>query len=231
MKIFAHRGASGTYPENTQLAIQSALKVGVDGIEVDLQSCLDDYAIIHDTWLDRTTSGKGKVNATPLADIQKFDAGMGQRVPSLQDVIDWVGNQSILNLELKHTFSLNTLVATLEANVAAGKLQRDQLIVSSFDHHQLQWLKQQLPWVKIGALTASIPLRYAEFAEQLHAYSLHVDKNFVNHEFVADAKARNLQVYAYTVDKKEDIMQMHDYGVDGVFTNFPCNSKVLIAGL
>ncbi|MEO2267225.1 glycerophosphodiester phosphodiesterase [Pseudoalteromonas pernae] len=229
MKVFAHRGASGNYPENTQLAIENALLIGVDGIEVDLQSCLDDYVIIHDSWLDRTTSGQGKVNATAYADIQNFDAGLGQRVPGLQDVIGWVGNQTMLNLELKHTFSLDKLVATLEQSVAEGNLQREQLIVSSFDHHQLMWLKQHLPWVKIGALTSSIPLGYAEFAQRLNAFSLHVDKNFVNHEFVADAKARGLEVYAYTVDKPQDIIAMKELGLDGVFTNFPCNTKMVLA--
>ncbi len=229
MKVFAHRGASGNYPENTQLAIENALLIGVDGIEVDLQSCLDDYVIIHDSWLDRTTSGQGKVNATAYADIQSFDAGLGQRVPGLQDVISWVGNQTMLNLELKHTFSLDKLVATLEQSVADGNLQREQLIVSSFDHHQLMWLKQHLPWVKIGALTSSIPLGYAEFAQRLNAFSLHVDKNFVNHEFVADAKARGLEVYAYTVDKPQDIIAMKELGIDGVFTNFPCNTKMVLA--
>ncbi|MFY8274018.1 glycerophosphodiester phosphodiesterase [Pseudoalteromonas sp. SSDWG2] len=229
MKVFAHRGASGNYPENTQLAIQKALEIGVDGIELDLQSCLDDYVIIHDSWLDRTTSGQGKVNATPFADIQLYDAGMGQRVPGLQDVISWVSKQTMLNLELKHTYSLDKLVSTIEDSVTAGLLDRDQLIVSSFDHHQLMWLKQHLPWVKIGALTASIPLGYAEFAQRLNAFSLHVDKNFINHEFVADARARNLEIYAYTVDKADDILQMHALGLDGVFTNYPCNTKIVLA--
>ncbi|WP_105199425.1 glycerophosphodiester phosphodiesterase [Pseudoalteromonas sp. T1lg10] len=229
MKVFAHRGASGNHPENTEIAINSALDIGVDGIELDLQSCLDDYVIIHDSWLDRTTSGQGKVNATAFADIRRVDAGNGQKVPGLQDVIDWVGNKTLLNLELKHTFSLDKLVSTLEHNVDQGRLNRDQLIVSSFDHHQLQWLKQHLPWVKIGALTSSIPLGYAEFAQRLNAYSLHLDKNFVNHQFVADAKARGLEVYAYTVDKDEDILTMQALGVDGVFTNFPCNTKKVLA--
>ncbi len=228
MKIFAHRGASGNYPENTKSAILSALETGVDGIELDVQSCLDDYAIIHDTWLDRTTNGQGKVNATCLADLKKLDAGNGETIPDLQQVIDWVENKTLLNLELKHTFSLDKFVSVIEENVSAGRLSRDNLLVSSFDHHQLQWLKQKLPWVKIGALTASIPLYYAEFAQKLHAFSIHMDKNFVNHEYVADAKARGLEVYAYTVDKQEDIEQMLELGIDGIFTNFPCNSKMLL---
>ncbi|TMS75632.1 glycerophosphodiester phosphodiesterase, partial [Pseudoalteromonas sp. S1690] len=66
MHIFAHRGASGNYPENTLSAIDAALQAQVDGIELDVQSCQDDFVIIHDTWLDRTTNGQGKINTTPL---------------------------------------------------------------------------------------------------------------------------------------------------------------------
>ncbi|TGE85163.1 glycerophosphodiester phosphodiesterase [Pseudoalteromonas sp. KS88] len=231
MKIFAHRGASGSYPENTQSAIKAAVDILVDGIEVDVQSCLDDYMIIHDTWLDRTTSGRGKVNNLTREQIQQFDAGNGEYVPTLSQLLDWVNNSTLINLELKHTFSLDKFVTLIEASVAANKLSRDNLLVSSFDHHQLMWLKQQLPWVKIGALTASIPINYAEFAQRLHAYSIHIDKNFINHEFVADAKKRDLQVYAYTVDKQEDIEQMLRYGVDGIFTNYPCNTKMILNSL
>ena len=75
MKIFAHRGTSTHFPENTHSAIMAALKANVDGIEVDVQSALDDYVIIHDTYLDRTTNGKGKVCDLSAKQIQQFDAG------------------------------------------------------------------------------------------------------------------------------------------------------------
>ena len=66
MKIFAHRGTSTHFPENTHSAIMAALKANVDGIEVDVQSALDDYVIIHDTYLDRTTNGKWCDHTTSL---------------------------------------------------------------------------------------------------------------------------------------------------------------------
>lgn len=229
MHIFAHRGASGNYPENTLSAIDAALQAQVDGIELDVQSCQDDFVIIHDTWLDRTTNGQGKINTTPLEKVQSFDAGNGQYIPSLQQALIAVGQHTLINLELKHTFRLDKFVTCIEQNIHDATLSRDQLLISSFDHHQLLWLKQQLPWVKIGALTASIPLQYAQFAQQLNAYSVHIDKNFINHEYVHDAKQRGLKVYAYTVDKQQDIEDMQQLGVDGIFTNFPCYAKMILS--
>ncbi|TMN92303.1 glycerophosphodiester phosphodiesterase [Pseudoalteromonas phenolica] len=229
MQIFAHRGASGNYPENTASAINAALQAQVDGIELDVQSCADNFVIIHDSWLDRTTNGNGRVVDTPFSEIARLDAGNGQHVLNLQQVLELIGSQTQINLELKHTFGLDKLVQILEQNVAEGIIEREQLLLSSFDHHQLKWLKQNLPWVKIGALTASIPLNYAYFAENLHAYSVHLDKNFINHEFVADAKQRGLKVMAYTVDKQQEIEEMQNLGVDGIFSNYPCYAKMILS--
>ena len=231
MKVFAHRGASGDFPENTKSAILEALKVGVDGIEVDIQSSLDDYMVIHDSWLDRTTSGKGRVSNFTAHELSKLDAGNGEKIPTLQQLFDWNNNKSLLNIELKHTFELKRFVAQLERNIEANKISKANILVSSFDHHQLQWLKNRLPWLKIGALTSSIPINYAKFASDLNAYSVHADKTFINKAFADDAKKRGLKIYAYTVDREQDIALMIEYGIDGIFTNYPARTKAYLLSL
>ncbi|MBE3672707.1 glycerophosphodiester phosphodiesterase [Pseudoalteromonas distincta] len=231
MKVFAHRGASGDFPENTKSAILEALKVDVDGIEVDIQSSLDDYMVIHDSWLDRTTSGKGRVSNFTAHELSKLDAGNGEKIPTLQQLFDWNNNKALLNIELKHTFALERFVAQLEQNIEAKKISKANILVSSFDHHQLQWLKNKLPWLKIGALTSSIPINYAKFASDLNAYSVHADKTFINKAFAEDAKKRGLKIYAYTVDREEDIALMLEYGIDGIFTNYPARTKAYLLSL
>ena len=231
MKVFAHRGASGDFPENTKSAILEALKVGVDGIEVDIQSSFDDYMLIHDSWLDRTTSGKGRVSDFTAHELSKLDAGNGEKIPTLQQLFDWNNNKSLLNIELKHTFELERFVAQLEKNIEGNKMSKANILVSSFDHHQLQWLKNRLPWLKIGALTSSIPINYAKFASDLNAFSVHVDKTFINKAFADDAKKRGLKIYAYTVDREQDIALMLEYGIDGIFTNYPARTKAYLLSL
>ncbi|AQP99264.1 glycerophosphodiester phosphodiesterase [Pseudoalteromonas aliena] len=231
MKVFAHRGASGHFPENTKSAILEALKIGVDGIEVDIQSAIDDYMLIHDSWLDRTTNGTGKVNEFHVSELTKLNAGNGEVIPTLQQLFDWNNNKTLLNLELKHAFELEKFATQLENNISARKISCANVLVSSFDHHQLLWLKRRLPWLKIGALTSSIPINYAKFAEDLNAYSVHVDKSFVNKAFTDDAKKRGLKIYAYTVDKEQDIALMLDYGIDGIFTNYPTQTKAYLLSL
>ncbi|MBH0078325.1 glycerophosphodiester phosphodiesterase [Pseudoalteromonas sp. NZS11] len=231
MKVFAHRGASGDFPENTKSAILEALKVGVDGIEVDIQSSIDDYMLIHDSWLDRTTSGKGRVSNFTAHELSKLDAGNGEKIPTLQQLFDWNNNKSLLNIELKHTFELERFVSQLEQNIEVNKISKANILVSSFDHHQLQWLKSKLPWLKIGALTSSIPINYAKFASDLNAYSVHADKTFINKAFADDAKKRGLKIYAYTVDREQDIALMLEYGIDGIFTNYPARTKAYLLSL
>jgi len=231
MKVFAHRGASGNYPENTKSAIKAALDIEVNGIEVDLQSAKDAYVIIHDSWLDRTTNGQGKVSNYTLAQLKSLDAGQGEQIPSLQDLFNWNNHQTLLNIELKHTFELMELVNTINYNLYNGKISKENLLISSYDHHQLKFMKQELPWLKIGALTSSIPLDYAKFAQDLNAFSIHIDKDFINQNFVNDAHQKGLKVYAYTVDKIEDIKLMFELGVNGIFTNFPATTKSIINDL
>ena len=110
MRVFAHRGYSGKYPENTMLAFREAEKVGADGIELDVQLTKDgQIVIIHDETLNRTTNGKGYVKDYTLAELKALDASVikgtefsPQRIPTLEEYCDWVkGTGLVTNVELK----------------------------------------------------------------------------------------------------------------------------------
>ena len=74
MIIFAHRGFSGLYPENTMLAFRKAAEVGCDGIELDVQLTKDGVIVImHDETIDRTTNGKGNLRDYTYEELCAFD--------------------------------------------------------------------------------------------------------------------------------------------------------------
>ena len=106
---FAHRGASHNAPENTLAAFLLAIELGADGIELDVQLSKDgEIVVIHDLILETTTDGVGPVRERTLAELKELDAGRrfdpayaGQRIPTLQQVIDAVGHRLLLNIELK----------------------------------------------------------------------------------------------------------------------------------
>ena len=231
MLVFAHRGASGHEPENTILAIQQALTMKVDAIEVDVHLSGDQLIVIHDRWLHKTTNGKGKITDLSFDELRALDAGKGQRIPTLEEILIEINGQCLINIELKADRTVIPLMNLIDKAVLEYNFDYSQFLFSSFNHHLLFEIKSLNRQLNIGALTASCPLDYAAFAQQLNAYSVHIDIDFVNTDFINDAHQRGLKVYVYTVDDEADIVDMHQHGVDGIFTNYPTRSMVKIAHL
>lgn len=229
MLIFAHRGASGNHPENTLKAINAAVEMGVDGIEIDVHLVDDTLVVIHDRWLHRTTSGSGQLKDYSLAELSELDAGEGEAIPTLWQVLECIDANVLVNIELKGKNTAEKTVETINKSIQELGYSVDDFLVSSFDHHLLREVRTLNSQLKIGALTSNIPINYAQFAEQIGSYSIHLDINFINKTFVDDAHNRGLHVFVFTVDEKQDIEELHRLGVDGIFSNYPSESQVIIA--
>lgn len=231
MQIIAHRGASGEYPENTMLAIEQAIVQGADAIELDVFAVQGELIVIHDHHLQRTTNGQGSIYQYTLQQLAQLDAGKGERIPTLWQVLQrLLQAPQWLNIELKGADTVTPLLSLLD-KAQQGGLDCQRLLISSFNHHLLSEIKQVRPELKLGALTASMPVDYASFAQKLQAYSVNCDVSFINQAFVNDAKARGLRVYVYTVDHADDIRRLQQYGVDGIFTNYPAGSRQVLAAV
>jgi glycerophosphoryl diester phosphodiesterase len=228
MFIFAHRGASADAPENTLLAIDKALEQGADGIEIDVHQTGNELVVIHDRWLHRTTNGQGQIQQYTLAQLSLLDAGQGQRIPTLWQVMQRVAGKCLLNIEIKGVDDPQLVLSHIHRAQQELDFSKDQFIVSSFDHHLLKAIKLLDPTLKIGALTGCKPIDYAQFAQTLGAYSVNIDVTFIDKDFVEDAKARGLKVFAYTVDQAEDLLLLKEWQVDGVFCNGPGNAKQVL---
>lgn len=228
MQIIAHRGASGEYPENTLLAIGHAIAQGADAIEIDVFAVQGELIVIHDHHLARTTNGSGSIYQYSVAQLQQLDAGQGQRIPTLWQVLELIQGKCWLNIELKGDDTAGPLLALLAKAKQQLGFDCQQLLISSFNHHLLTTIKREQPALKIGALTASLPVDYAAFASQLQAYSVNCDVSFINQAMVDDAKARGLKVFVYTVDQRDDISRLNSYGVDGIFSNYPARTRAVL---
>ncbi|MEH6713227.1 MAG: glycerophosphodiester phosphodiesterase family protein [Paraglaciecola polaris] len=229
MLVFAHRGASADAPENTLLAINKALEQGCDGIEIDVHQHGHQLLVIHDHWLHRTTNGTGQLKEYSFEQLQALDAGLGERIPTLWQVMECIAGRCMLNIEIKGVKDVQLVLDNIEKAQHALNFTLDHFIVSSFDHHLLRAIKEHKPDLKIGALTACNPIGYARFAEELSAYSVNVDVSFMDEAFVLDAKRRGLKIFAYTVDQQADLARLEDWQVDGVFSNGPGKAKAFLA--
>ena len=230
MKIIGHRGAAGHEPENTLVSFKKALELDVDMIELDVYVLkTGETVVMHDNKVDRTTNGKGYVMDYSFADLRKLDAGNGQKVPLLSEVLDLIDKKVPVNIELKGRGTAKSVAVLIEAYKKEKGWTDDLFIVSSFNHVELAEFARLMPSVKTGALAEGVLLGYSEFAQKLGSFSANVSAEFVTPELIEDAHKRQLEVFVYTVNDESEITRMRNLGVDGVFTNYPDIARMHLA--
>lgn len=232
MKVIAHRGASSIKPENTLSAIEEALALNVEAIELDVHLLRDNgneyLIVIHDRYVDGTTNGTGRVTDHSFEQLRGLDAGNGEPIPTLWEALKIINGRCDVNIELKTEGTTKLVHEKIQRAINELDFIEDQFLISSFDHPLLVNSKKLNPNIKIGALISHIGVDYAAIGSQLGAYSINPSVNCINKRLVEDAHERGLKVYVYTVDEKEDIKMMIDFGVDGIFSNHPENARRLI---
>ncbi len=230
MKVIAHRGASGERPENTMSAYRLAIEQRADMIEIDLHRTHDGaIPITHDASLEHL-GGQGEIADATLAEVRALDAGDGEHVPQLHEVLDAFGGQIPFNLELK--IGGRGAYAGLEA-IAIAEVERRGLIAetvfSSFYDGVLATLRAESAGARIALLISrGSAVNWAERARVLRAEALNPELAQVTPELVRAAHGEGLAVYVFTVDPLEQMQRMLDLGVDGVFTNHPARLRRLL---
>jgi glycerophosphoryl diester phosphodiesterase len=219
--IIGHRGACGYEPENTLRSFARALKDGVRMIELDVHVCASgELVVMHDDTIDRTTNGHGEVAHLTFEQLRAFDAGKGERIPLLSEVIDLVNRTAIINIELKGPGTAVPVALLIERYVRRG-WSYDDFVVSSFNHYAVLEFHTLSPKVKTGAILEGTPIGLAEFAQRARAQYAVLYHETITAELVADAHARGICVFAYTVNTVELAKKLQANGVDGIFTNYP----------
>lgn len=225
--VIAHRGARGHAPENTLLAIDAAIGLGAHWVEFDVQQHGDALLLMHDLRLERTTNGRGRLADQSFEALRALDAGQGQQIPTLQEALELIDQRVGVNIELKTWSGCAAAVAGVLGEYLADGWPPEKLLVSSFHLPELWEFKQLLPEVPIGALLCGVPLDWAGVASELKAACLNLSDEFIDEKLVADAHARGLRVYAYTVNHPDDMRRLRALGVDGVFTDYPDRALAL----
>jgi glycerophosphoryl diester phosphodiesterase len=221
MQIIAHRGASGVAPENTLKAIRLALTLGAQAIEIDVQRADGELWVFHDRRLERCTNGGGVLTAQSRAYLAGLDAGEGEPIPTLWQVMEAIAGKAELHIELKGAQTADEVARLTRRAEAELGFTPAHWVVSSFHHPELARFAALRPEIRLGALTSTIPLTLAKFAAELGAWSLNCDLDFVDEALVMDAHRRGLKVLVYTVDQPADLAALAAMGVDGIFTNRP----------
>ena len=220
--VIGHRGAAGHAPENTLTSFHKAVELGADMVELDVHLCATgEPGGIHDDPGDRTTDDSGRVRDLSLEDLRRLAAGGGERVPTLEKLIEEMSGQAALNVELKGLGCVDRVHEVISDAVGDGLMSQDGFLVSSFHLGMLEWMRALSDDVRLGVLVKEDPAQVFDFAQRIHAYSVNPYHKRMGLEFVSSAHGRGLKVYPWTVNEPGDIAKAKAMGVDGIISDYP----------
>ena len=229
-KIFAHRGFSGKYPENTMLAFEKAVEIGVDGIEMDVHLTKDnELVIIHDEDIKRTCNGQGLVRDMTLEELKKFDASATyvgvygvNPIPTLREYFELVKDTDVItNIELKTgIFEYPTIEKRVIDMIYEYGLQ-DKIILSSFNHFTVKRCEELAPEIKRGFLCESWLINYGKYTAEQNVQCCHPIFCNLSQEVVDEMHGAGCEINTWTVNEYEDIERLAAMGVDALIGNFP----------
>ena len=231
MKVYAHRGYSGKYPENTMLAFKKAAETGCDGIELDVQLTSDgQVVIIHDEKIDRTTDGTGNVKDYTLEELKKFNAAASwngkfgfEPIPTLEEYFQWVKDTELVtNIEIKSgVYYYEELEEKTLALVRKYGLEK-KIIFSSFLHSSITLLRKLAPEIPCGALVEYENLgNPGYYCEKFDFQYYHPGMKALTEEMVQSCKEHNIPLNVWTINDMGALEQLYEWGCEGVISNFP----------
>ena len=206
--LIGHRGASGYEPENTLRSFRRAFRDGANAIECDLRLSRDGHVVvIHDGRVDRTTDGSGSVEEMSVDELRKLDAGAGECIPSLAEVLGLVKeNEGIAFLELKARGMATLVVSGL---VSSGMLGRAVIFgppKEVLEHRRIE-----------PSIQSTAPGRFRIGIGDLSPAG------------ISRMHAQGLELIHGDTDDEDEMQRLIDLGVDGIITNYP-NRLANVAG-
>lgn len=231
MKVFAHRGFSGRYPENTMLAFRKAYEAGADGIELDVQLTKDGVVVvIHDELLDRTTDGTGFVRDYTCEELKRFNASKihgetspFEAIPTFEEYCSWVKDTPIItNIELKTGVYYYENIEEKTLELVKKYHLEDRVIFSSFNHLSVLKMKELAPELPCGALTENGGIGNAGFyCQRFGLEYYHPDYHDMDDASVQECRDRGIGLNIWTVNDLEGLETLYRWGAHGIITNYP----------
>lgn len=238
--VVAHRGSSGTAPENTLDSIHHAIAAGALMVEVDVQITLDNQAVLmHDQVLGRTTNGKGFVRAHTFEQLTTLDAGSwfndsfkGVHIPLLTDALQVLQqHETCVNIEIKppgkHENGIERLSIIIE-NVLALNMQ-DVTLFSSFHHESLKYINMHYPHFHTAAIQVPGDKRTpSEIASEIGCEGFVCSLREITHKKAEDARKHEILIGVYTINSEEDFRKIMKYSVPALVSNVPGRIQQLL---
>jgi len=217
IQIIGHRGARGLEPENTMRSFRKALELGVDYIECDVHMTKDGHIVLmHDHTVDRTTNGSGPVNSFTFDEIRKLDAGKGETIPTLQELLDLVRGKVKLHIELKDESATEPTVGLVEKNGMVG-----EVFLTSGKTETLKRVRELNASISMEHIFGDPPDDGIARALSVGAKRVSCHISHLTREFVQKAHENGLHVIAWPPNSVEEAKKAVEYGADLICTDRP----------
>jgi len=230
MKIYAHRGASGTHPENTLPAFKEAAQLDIHGVELDVHLTKDgELVVIHDETIDRTSNGSGYIKDLTMADLRAFDFGSwfsadfaGVSIPTLEEVLKvYQGSNHYVNIELKSDVFAYEGMGEKVLHVIEDLNMANRVVISSFDHEAVRDFKRMAPHIEVAILTMEVLVDAYDYARFIPADALHIHLPTANRKMTKEALLKGAIIRVFTVNETEYALALQQIGVHAIFTDYP----------
>ena len=224
VKVTAHRGSSIEAPENTIAAIDKAIENKTDFVEIDVQETKDGIIVVyHDKNLKRITGLNETIYNLYYDEIKNIDVGSwfsddfaGERIPTLQEVIDYSRGKISLNIELKPVREDKDFVKKVVDIINRNNLV-DSCVITSLDYDVLKEVEKLNSKIKTGYIMF-IVIGDINFLQDVDFYS--VEESYIDENFVLKAHLINREVHVWTVNETEKMKEFIEMGVDNIITDY-----------
>lgn len=227
--IIAHRGSKGTHPENTLPAFLHAIRVGAEGIELDVQLTKDrQLIVIHDETVNRTTDGEGLVSQLTLGELKQLDAGSwfaprfsGTHLPTLKEVFETLTEeafQGLVNVELKTDRYAYEGIEEKVAELAQSREWPFDVVFSSFNEATLLRLLDSAPELSAALLFRRLGEERTQVGRHLLS-AWHPKLTWLRQASVSLLNEMPLRVW--TVNKEREMKQCFRLSLEAIITDFP----------
>ncbi len=232
VEITAHRGSSAQAPENTMAAVRAAMEEMADCCEIDVQLSLDGVVgLCHDLNLERVAGVNRSFGSMTWEELEQLDVGShfsaeyaGERIPSLEQVLELCKGRIKLNIELKDLGASSPL-PELTAQLVKQYGMEDQCVFSSVKLSYLERIRKLDPELRTGYI---LPAAYGRYYENDAADAISLRSSLVTKRLVEAAHESGKAVYAWTVNSRTEMARMERLGVDNIITDYPARAREVL---
>jgi len=233
--VVAHRGSSGSAPENTITAFELALESGAEILECDVRLTRDgEVVVLHDRTLNRTTNDTGPIKERTLEELKRLDAGSwfssrfkGERIPTLSEVLQLLDGGAFLNIELKadyHERQVNLQLQERVLETVKDAHAQQHVFLGSFNHRLMREIKVRHPELTTAIIYKALrdfASRPSHLVSRARADAFVCGRWWLRRKLLEDLQNHHIPVFVYTVNRERDVGRMKRLHVDGVITNYP----------